>query len=86
VSFGWHWFPNKSQFERENIFQFADDLRGLEQLVRQGVEGKLPVRRDGLAEFMAASDHDELANFFKRIWDARRRDQDGEGVLRVRGS
>ncbi len=86
VSFGWHWFPNKSQFEQENIFQFAPDLRGLESLVLQGMEGKLSIRRGGLAEFMAPSDPKELAEFFQRIWDDRGRGQNGETVLRVSGS
>jgi hypothetical protein len=72
VSFGWHWFPNKQQFQEEGIFHFADDLRGFESLVRQGIDGKLPVRRDGLEEFLAASEPQGLTEFFKQIWDGRR--------------
>jgi hypothetical protein len=72
VSFGWHWFPNKRQFEEEGIFQFAADLRSLEELVRQGIEGNLPVRRAGLEEFLATSQPQALAKFFQQIWDARR--------------
>jgi hypothetical protein len=72
VSFGWHWFPNKRQFEEEGIFQFASDLRSLEDLVRQGTEGNLPVRRAGLEEFLAPSQPRALAKFFRQIWDARR--------------
>lgn len=72
VSFGWHWFPNKRQFEEEGILHFAADLRGFENLVRQGIDGKLPVRRDRLEEFLAASEPQELAEFFKQIWEGRR--------------
>lgn len=72
ISFGWHWFPNKRQFEEEGIFQFASDLRSFESLVRQGIEGNLPLRRDGLEEFLAPSQPQALADFFKQIWDERR--------------
>jgi hypothetical protein len=72
VSFGWHWFPNKHQFEEEGIFQFASDLRSLEDLVRQGAEGNLPVRRARLEQFLAPSQPRALAKFFRQIWDARR--------------
>lgn len=71
VSFGWHWFPNKRQFEEEGIFHFAPDLRGFENLVRQGIEGKLPVRREGLEEFLAPGQPQTLINFFQQIWDGR---------------
>ena len=72
VSFGWHWFPNKRQFEDEGILHFAADLRGFEDLVRQGIDGKLPVRRNGLGEFLAPSEPHSLRAFFKQIWDGRR--------------
>jgi hypothetical protein len=72
VSFGWHWFPNKRHFEEEGILHFAADLRGFESLVRQGIDGKLPVRRDGLDEFLAPSEPQGLTEFFKQIWDGRR--------------
>jgi hypothetical protein len=72
VSFGWHWFPNKRQFEAEGIFQFASDLSSFESLVRRGVEGKLPVRRERLEEFLAPSQPHALADFFQQIWDERR--------------
>ena len=71
VSFGWHWFPNKQQFEDEGIFHFASDLSNFETLVRRGIEGRLPVPCDGLAEFLAPTEPQVLADFFKRIWDAR---------------
>ena len=79
VSFGWHWFPNKRQFEEEGIFQFASDLRSLEDLVRQGIEGTLPVRSAGLEEFLTPSQPQALPKFFQQIWDARR--SAGNGVL-----
>lgn len=71
VSFGWHWFPNQRQFEEEKIFQFASDLRNFEELVVQGTEGKLPVRRDGIEEFLAPSRPQELTTFFREIWETR---------------
>jgi len=72
VSFGWHWFPNKRQYDKEGIFHFASDLRNFEGLVRRGIEGNLPVRRGGLEEFLAPSQPQALAKFFQQIWDARR--------------
>jgi len=72
ISFGWHWFPNKRQFEEEGIFNFAPDLRSFEALVGQGIDGSLPLRRTGLEEFLAPSRPDEVSRFFKQIWDARR--------------
>ena len=79
VSFGWHWFGNKHQFEEEGIFHFASDLRSFEGLVHQGLEGRLPFRGDGLEEFLAPSRPKELAKLFKEIWDTRR--SAGSGVL-----
>ena len=73
VSFGWHWFPNQRQFEAEKIFQFASDLRNFEELVRQGTAGRLPVRRDGIEEFLAPSQPRELAAFLQQIWDKRQK-------------
>jgi len=71
ISFGWHWFPNKHQFEKEGIFNFASDLRHLEALVRQGIEGTLPRRRTGLEEFLAPSHPEEISNVFHEIWNGR---------------
>ena len=72
VSFGWHWILNKRQFEEERIFQFASDLRHFETLVREGIEGNLPARHDGLEEFLAPCQPQALAKFFQQIWDERR--------------
>lgn len=72
VSFGWHWFPNKRQFENEGIFNFASDLSHLDSLVRQGLEGGLPRARVGLEEFLAMSRPEEISSFFEEVWDARR--------------
>lgn len=71
VSFGWHWFPNRRQFEQEGIFHFASDLRGLQELVKQGTAGNLPARNAGLEEFLAPSQPQAVAAFFKQIWDSR---------------
>jgi hypothetical protein len=77
ISFGWHWLPNKRQYEEEGIFHFALDLSGFESLVRQGIEGKLPFRSDGLEEFLAPSRPQALEKFFKQIWDERRSAKSG---------
>jgi hypothetical protein len=79
VSFGWHWFPNKRQFEQEQIFHFASDLRDLERLLQQGIEGKLRVRSAGLEEFLAPSQPDALKSLFKQIWEGRH--SPNKGVL-----
>jgi hypothetical protein len=71
VSFGWHWFPNKAQFDAERIFNFASSLRHFERLIEQGINGELEVRRAGLEEFLAPSDPEELKRLFKKAWDAR---------------
>lgn len=72
VSFDWHWLPNKHQYAQEGIFHLANDLSDFEGLVRRGVEGNLPVRKDGIEEFLAPSQPEELTVFFRQIWDARR--------------
>lgn len=72
ISFGWHWFPNKRQFEEEGIFNFASDLKHFEALVRQGIEGRLLRRRIGLEEFLATSKPEEISKFFQDIWNGRR--------------
>jgi hypothetical protein len=71
VSFGWHWFPNKRRFEEERIFNFARDLQNFEALIRQGVEGTLPLRRAGLEQFLAQTEPGEISKFFREIWDRR---------------
>jgi hypothetical protein len=80
VSFGWHWFPNKRQFEEEGIFNFASDLKKLAELVREGIEGRLPQRRAGLTEFMASSQPEETSRLFREIWNARRSAGSGRTV------
>jgi hypothetical protein len=72
VSFGWHEFPNKRQFEAEEIFNFANDLSHLEELVREGVEGRLPQHRARLEEFLAPGHPEEISELFQEIWSARR--------------
>ena len=71
VSFGWHWFPNKGRFLEESLFNFASTLSHLEALVAEGVEGRLPRRREGLEEFLAASHPEEIAKLFQEIWNNR---------------
>jgi hypothetical protein len=84
ISFNWHWFPNRRQYEQEGIFHLAKDLGEFEALVRQGLEGKLPVRRAGLEEFLAPSRPEEMAKLFRQIWEARRAVD--SGVLHSAGS
>jgi hypothetical protein len=78
VSFGWHWFPNKRQFEEEGIFNFASDLRHFESLLWQGIEGKLPQTRAGLEEFLAPSHPEGISNLFQEIWNTRRSANNGK--------
>jgi hypothetical protein len=77
ISFGWHWFPNKRQFEEEGIFNFASDLRHFESLLWQGIEGKLPQTRTGLEEFLAPSHPEGISNLFQEIWNTRRSANNG---------
>lgn len=72
ISFGWHWFPNRRQFEEEGIFNFASDLKNLEELIAQGAAGKLNVRRTGIEEFLAPVHSKRLSNFFRDIWESGR--------------
>ena len=71
VSFGWHWFPNKRRFEEERIFNFASNLQDLEALIRQGVEGTLPLRRAGLEQFLTQTEPGDVSKFFREIWERR---------------
>lgn len=77
VSFGWHWFPNQAQYENEKIFNFARDLEHLEELLKTGVEGDLPVRRSDLQEFLAPTLPEDISTFFREIWDSRKSHQSG---------
>jgi hypothetical protein len=72
VSFDWHWFPNKRQYEQEGIFHLAKDLHDFEGLLRQGIEANLHVRIDELEEFLALSQPEELSRLFRQIWEERR--------------
>jgi len=67
ISFGWHWFPNKDRFAEERIFNFASDLAHLEQLLHQGIEGRLPQRTSGINEFLAPSHPEDIKKCFREI-------------------
>jgi hypothetical protein len=41
-------------------------------LLRQGIEGKLPARREGLEEFLAPCRPEELRSFFAQEWETGR--------------
>jgi len=71
VSFGWHWFPNKPRFEEERIFNFARDLQDFEALLRQGIKGKLNLRRTGIEEFLSPAKPQNISIFLKNIWISR---------------
>ncbi|MFZ0734777.1 MAG: hypothetical protein WAM79_20840 [Candidatus Sulfotelmatobacter sp.] len=77
VSFGWHWFPNQKQYEKEEIFNFARDLEHLEKLLNRGIEGGLPVRHSGLEQFLAPTPPEEISTFFREVWDSRKDLQTG---------
>lgn len=77
VSFGWHWFANQKQYEQEQIFNFARNLSHLEDLIKRGVDGNLPVRRSGLEQFLAPTRPEEIASFFQEIWDSRKAQETG---------
>jgi|SRR4051794_1033437 hypothetical protein len=67
VSFAWHWFPNKSHFEKEQIFQFARDLQDLEALIVQGASGRLPIRCSSLEQFLANTTAAEISTLFQEV-------------------
>jgi hypothetical protein len=71
ISFGWHWFPNKRQFEEEKLFNFAADLQHLEQLVQDALDGKLPSRPAAIEQFLAPTSADEVSRFLQRILESR---------------
>jgi hypothetical protein len=67
ISFDWHWFANKRQFAEEGIFNFASDLAHFENLLWQGIEGRLPQRSGGIEDFLAPTQPEEIARFFQQI-------------------
>jgi hypothetical protein len=71
VSFAWHWFPNKRHYQEEGLFNFADDLAHLEELIRKGIAGHLEVRRDGLDAFLARTSPEEVSRVLRKIWESR---------------
>jgi hypothetical protein len=71
VSPGWHWFPNKDHFQDAGIFNFASDLRHLEQLVGEGVSGRLPSRSRSLDEFLAPARAEEVSRVLNDLWQSR---------------
>ena len=74
VSLDWHWFPNKGHFKRAEIFNFASDLRDLEQLVQRAIEGQLPSRSASLNEFLAPGRRDEISHLVSELCHSRSRD------------
>lgn len=71
VSPGWHWFPNKKHFREAKVFNFASDLRQLEELVGNGVDGRLPSRTGSLGEFLASTPPQEISRVLNDIWQSR---------------
>lgn len=71
VSFAWHWFPNKQHYQREDIFNFAENLQHLEELIHSGIAGRLRARRDGLEAFLARTKPEEISRTLRMIWESR---------------
>ncbi|HWR34495.1 MAG TPA: hypothetical protein VN622_01335 [Clostridia bacterium] len=61
VSFDWHEFPYKAHYKEERIFNFADDLAHLSELVEQGAAGQLPYKAEDLELFLWNTSGDEIA-------------------------
>ena len=71
VSPDWHWFASKRHFREAGIFNFASDLRHLEQLVGDGVNGHLPSWSGSLDEFLAPTQPEEVSRVLQDIWQSR---------------
>jgi hypothetical protein len=63
VSFDWHDFAYKSLIEQHGVFHFAKSLAELEQLVSDGVAGRLAANFDN-ERFLAPTSPEELGAFF----------------------
>jgi hypothetical protein len=82
VSPGWHWFPNKEHFREAKIFNFASDLRHLEELVNNGIDGRLPSRAGSLDEFLASTQPQEISRVLNDIWQSRSGGYAGDLAMR----
>jgi hypothetical protein len=71
VSPDWHWFPNKDHFREAGIFNFASDLRHLEELIGEGVSGLLPSRSGSLDEFLAPTQAEDVSRLLNDLWRSR---------------
>ena len=71
ISFGWHWFPNKRQFEEEAIFNFASNLAHLESLLQKSLAGELAPKQGGLEEFLAPCRAAEVTSVFQKMLEKR---------------
>jgi hypothetical protein len=71
ISFAWHWFPNKRHYQEEDIFNFAENLSQLEELLRRGIDGQLRSHRDGLEQFLAPTKAEEISDFLTHLWESR---------------
>jgi len=71
VSPDWHWFANKRHFREAGIFHFASDLRHLEQLVGEGIDGRLPSRSGSLDEFLAPTRPEDVSRVLNDLWQSR---------------
>lgn len=66
ISFKWHDFSYKSLLESHSVFNFAQSLAELEQLVGKGLRGELPVL-DSYHQFVAPTESSSLADFFEKV-------------------
>lgn len=71
VSPDWHWFANKKDFREAGIFNFASDLRQLEELVSNGLDGRLPSSPGSLNEFLAPTQPEQVSRVLNDIWELR---------------
>lgn len=71
VSPGWHDFAFKNMAHKHGIFQFANDLRHLEKLLREGLAHNLPVS-SGYEQFLARTTPEEVRSFFEGMAAHRR--------------
>jgi len=47
-------------------------LNHFETLIKEGVEGKLPIRSSGLEEFLAPTQPQQISELFQNLWNSRR--------------
>jgi hypothetical protein len=64
LSFAWHDFPYKREYEQRGIFHFARNLKDLDEVAARGLRGELPANRGKLQELLAPTSPEVLADLF----------------------